>query len=899
DISGDFSAYAKSHENLFDDSTLGVPTGFTTYEDLEDNKRPIIDPSFVDAGVVDISTGEVQNKYFESLGTKHPGVPYVGNTNHYALMMNSTKDGFFEYETIPFSIDANSFYRISVWVKTIDIKSTSGIDFYLMNNAGTADDRKDDTALSSFSKINTKEFDKYTNDWCELTFVVRGDSKKAQNLYLKFTLGSGDRYTTASLAKGAAFVANMSMTPITYKNFTAASAGTYLKTVNMSTTESGSFNNGNFNQFDLEKTKGLDGGLLSKNAGVPLNWSISNNKLADDKNLVAGIVKMDDKDKNKPNGKDFVTSPQIKNVFGADASKFDNLYDTSSTADTSTWGGPSMLALAGLNNNKYAIGYTSDSLSLTSQKIYTLSVYVKTLTAVKGLIYLSGETTGVTAFSETPYITIETTGATDWTKYTFNIEVGLSAVSVKLNMWLGYNKDIVPIVIDETGKDQETIDKEKEEAAKSTGTILFDSVDLKSDSKKEDFDKITEKVDNQRKISFLNEGFDMLSSSLDSRKELTTPSNWTGTEDTEQKKSNSLGGAIFANDSYIEYKNGVPSSAKDGAFIGGGTYVNILGEDIDKTKITIQDEKLNARYLADKDKPEYAGKTEAEVKQILVKVMVDEEVARMQSESWMPMDFLKAHSGESMLIVNNKVDSAYYYSSPSYTLQAEKYYKISVMVRTYFGVDSDGKPIVLDPKKGAFVELYLGSANEIGSPFIFKAVNTTNKDYDAKKNSIDEISSWKQLTFYVATRADDVTSVKLKLGLGKYYSKEAELALTKGYAMFDDITIDTVVAKDFENVVEDKDKGILKREVKNDSTTGKTDVPDEPIVPEKKFDLEMLWWMIPTILLAIVTIIVVAVFAFRKFKKPKKAGAVANVEAITPITEVIEEKHNRYDDNIE
>ncbi len=831
-ISADFST-ASSDGLGFDAETLGTPSGFGATYDTTDSTLAHIDPSFVTAGVVEI--GENANTDFAKFGTENPGVPYDIAVKK-ALMIASSQNAYYEYETEEFDFAPNKFYNISLWVKTADIKSTTGIYVSLMG----FDDNGKETSLSSFDKVNTTDDNELTNGWSELSFAVQGGSDEIKSAFIRITYGSGTRWTSDTLAKGAAFVTNMSMTDITYANFNNTSSSTTVKTYSFATKYSDNFSNGSFNEFDLEDTKGLNSdGQLSDNAGVPTNWTISDKKVLttdsgdDNTDLVAGIIEMD-----TTNGFDYTAGTHITNLFGS-TTGFDTLYDS---ADTLSVGGPRMLSISGLNSEKYAVGFESSNISLSANKVYEISFWAKTMEGAKASAYLAGESNGKTYFDENSYFEIAPN--TNWTQYKFVVEVGLTSVSLRLNFWLGYDKD----VIDVAG----TTDEEKTENAKSTGIALFDSVSQKDNLTAKDFDKIENATANQRKISFLADGFDSLSDTVSSRKELSTPSGWSGSPDEEQSSKNSKSGVIYADDAYLELDD---------------DYVKILGAAIDKDDIEISDSDLSERFASDKDLPIYDGLSEDEIKAEILEILIEEEYASLKADSWIPMSQLKAKSGNRMLVINNTADSAYIYSSSAKTMQSNSFYKVSVWAKTY-GVDS---------AKGAYITLDLGSADEDDSPLHFETINT---------------DTWTEYNFYVQTAEENVTSIKLKLALGRYIDSDTD-TLASGYAMFDDVEFEKISAEEYTTVSESAN--LLKREVVDSGNSGSTGSDDEDedegtTTPDNKFNNEMLWWMIPSIVIALALIAVMITFFIKRFRKPKKSSI-----APSTISENEEEKHSRYD----
>ncbi|MCQ2603398.1 MAG: AAA family ATPase, partial [Clostridia bacterium] len=284
----------------------------------------------------------------------------------------------------------------------------------------------------------------------------------------------------------------------------------------------------------------------------------------------------------------------------------------------------------------------------------------------------------------------------------------------------------------------------------------------------------------------------------------------------------------------------------------------------------------------DEARATYEGKTDDEIKVILQKIKMYNDM----KDNYITVDELKKAVdaagndisdiiGNSFLVINNKVSSAYTFTSNSLTMSANKFYRVSVYVRTY--------NVTLD-SKGAGVELYLGSANESDAPQIFNGITGT--------------TDWTKYTFYIKTLDEDVTSVTIKLSLGEYKADD-DTTLSSGYAMFDAVEIEIVDEDAFETaqsqIKEDAEFAAVNKAyvVPESSQQGDPEDDDDPVEePDHKFDLQMLWWMIPTILLALATIAVVVVYAVRRFRKPKKATAETTSQEPS---EAEEEKHTKND----
>ena len=65
-----------------------------------------------------------------------------------------------------------------------------------------------------------------------------------------------------------------------------------------------------------------------------------------------------------------------------------------------------------------------------------------------------------------------------------------------------------------------------------------------------------------------------------------------------------------------------------------------------------------------------------------------------------------------------------------------------------------------------------------------------------------------------------------------------------------------------------------------------------------KFNLEYLWWMIPTIIIGLVIIVVVIIFVIRKLRK-KGVKKALKQESAPVNTEMLDKKRNRYDEGKE
>ncbi len=817
----------------------GIPSGWVSNYDMKDAKNPIV-KGLISHGVVALNEENT------------PAAPYeIADIRAYQI--KASGDSRYEIETGKITIEKNKFYRFSVWVKTEGVKDTSGAYVSLVKKGDTV---KDDSTLTTFSQINTNSdkdgFDPYLNNWCELTMFVKGSEKEDTDVTLKFALGTGDRWASSTLTSGSLYVANINGADITQSVYDSASTGTYVKTVNLASASSSyTFTNGAFDDYDT-KDENLESGkgLKEQNvAATPSNWTFSDKTLNPNKSgsqLVAGVISLD-KDGNK-----FAHTHQTDKTFpNIDASKFDNfyadLYAEGTDLNNRPGNKPQILAIGSNDSTKkYAAGFSSNSVTLSANSFYALSVYARTVGNTKFSIYLTGESS---VDSGNGHFTVTNTTDSDWTKYTFYIRTGHASVSLKLNLWLGEDSKY-------SAQDL------SEDEAKSSGAVFFDNVTYNTIDEAK-YNEATDDDTTNRKLSFLTDSFDSLSSTVESRKSLSTPTGWTGTVSGTTSSKATKGGIVYADRNFYEVET-----------VDGVDYARILGADytVDSDKATPTDEEIAAA----KADSRFEGKSDDEI----IATLKEEKVVKLKKENWIPVSELAAHSGKQMLVINNTEKSAYTYTSSSLTLKEASFYEVSVWVRTY-GMSSD------DDISGANIELYLGSANESDKPLAFTAIKANDE--------------WTKYTFYVKTMDDDVTSVTVKLSLGKYESETVDgetkvKGITSGYAMFDDVTVKTVD----ESVYDGATAGdtVLKRQVSNE-TSGKGDNNNgSNKTPSKTFNTEALWWMVPTIVLALLIIVVVVVYVVRKVRKPiaKKKEKKAASSADTPS---LDAKHSKYDDNKE
>ncbi len=878
----------------------GVPQDWKSNYDFEDSNNPRIE-DFVSEGIVNIASENDFASYADKLGT-YPGLPY-DMPSKMAYAMHASQDSYYEVETAPITIEANRFYRVSFWLKTVDVKATSGAYVYVLDKTAQAEDEEnDEVILTSVTRVNTDDYDEYLNDWVEINIVVRGAIKDSTDIALKFTLGTGDRWATTTLTSGTMYVANFNMADLTYANYQGTSSSTYTKTCDLSSEFTYQFTNGSFDNYDLDD-ENLDESinhLYDQDVpATPESWDISDSTIVnnEDSALYAGIIQLkEDSETEEENGLYentlFGSSHQAETATGLPAEFFENFFgDKASDSyyqNIASVSGPNLLAIGSKTAEKFAVGYASSSFTLSANTFNVLSLYARTYGPTKASIRLTGEASGSGTNSNSNFFTITSAeeAGSAWTKYVFFIKVGKNSVSLKLNLWLGED---VQFKADE---DDENYEQEVENA-KSAGHVFFDNISSYTLADEEKFDEAvkreTEAGSKVNQLDFNVDSFDPLSSSVESRRTLASPSGWSGAAGSNQSSSNTSAGILYTKSTnYYDSKN-----------IDGVDYVGILGKDYtsENSDITVTNDELT-EYRT--NHPEAAGLTNSEVTALIV----EQKITDLKVNNWLPAEQIQgkygAPDGDHILVINNMTKSAYTYTSSSNTFKANSYYRVSVKMRTYglnnANNDDDFKGLSAAEQEaervkkeiGAYIELYLGSANESGNELSFKAI------------SQDE---WTTYSFYVRTFDEDVTSVTIKLSLGRYINKDVDgksvtNGLTTGYAMFDDVAIDLIDEDIFNEAKNDESKADFNRfrEVTASESGDPSDTDTNTETPKSSFNLDYLWWMIPTIVLGLVIIAVIIVLIVRKLRKlAPKSVKIKKSPTSSDSSQSVDEKHNRYD----
>lgn len=383
--------------------------------------------------------------------------PYVSsNFSERNRKFTSAKATIAKFQTKA-TLQKDTYYRFSVWVRTVDVPSTSGVVLTVYD--GDKDTNSAAKAIATFAAVTTDkdlaDSSSSLNGYRELVCYFHTASLQEQVVTFEISLGSGGAFTSSTLFSGTAYIANASLVETDYTKYNGASAsGTYEKKYDWyETLSSETFTNGQFQKYNYSDTKFFkDGGVNEKGEfqstsfGVPSGWTLKGEK---DK-AVAGIV-----DVNREN-----LLNNLATKLGVSVDTLKNAPFTPADKDIATYGtfagGSSYLLInsadvEGLAKESVRVGYVSNSFTLNANSYYKISVMVKVMGDSKASVYLMtdnniSETNVDSKFENIEASTGVMTGG--WKRYTFYVKTGFSSISATLGLYLG-GKDVDIALTDE------------------------------------------------------------------------------------------------------------------------------------------------------------------------------------------------------------------------------------------------------------------------------------------------------------------------------------------------------------------------------------------------------------------------------------------------------------------
>lgn len=349
------------------------------------------------------------------------------------------------------TLQKDTYYRFSVWVRTVDVPSTSGVVLTVYD--GDKDVNSAAKAIATFAAVTTDkdlaDSSSSLNGYRELVCYFHTASLQNQDVTFEISLGSGGAFTSSTLFSGTAYIANASLVETDYTKYNGASAsGTYEKKYDWyETLSSETFTNGQFQKYNYSDTKFFkDGGvnekgeLQSTSFGVPSGWTLKGEK---DK-AVAGIV-----DVNREN-----LLNNLATKLGITAEVLKAVPVDANDKPVETFGiyagGDSYLLInsadvEGLAKESVRVGYVSNSFTLNANSYYKISVMVKVING-QASVYLMTDNNIAETNVDSKFENIEASTASQtggWKRYTFYVKTGFSSISATLGLYLGgQDKDI-------------------------------------------------------------------------------------------------------------------------------------------------------------------------------------------------------------------------------------------------------------------------------------------------------------------------------------------------------------------------------------------------------------------------------------------------------------------------
>lgn len=377
--------------------------------------------------------------------------PYVSsNFSERNRKFTSAKATLAKFQTKA-TLQKDTYYRFSVWVRTVDVPSTSGVVLTVYD--GDKDVNSAAKAIATFAAVTTDkdlaDSSSSLNGYRELVCYFHTASLQNQEVTFEISLGSGGAFTSSTLFSGTAYIANASLVETDYTKYNGASAsGTYEKKYDWyETLSSETFTNGQFQKYNYSDTKFFkDGGVNEKGEfqstsfGVPSGWTLKGEK---DK-AVAGIV-----DVNREN---LLNNLATKLGITADVLKAVPVDANDKPVETFGIyaGGDSYLLInsadvEGLAKESVRVGYVSNSFTLNANSYYKISVMVKVINGQASVYLMTdnniAETNVDSKFENIGASTASQTGG--WKRYTFYVKTGFSSISATLGLYLGgEDKDV-------------------------------------------------------------------------------------------------------------------------------------------------------------------------------------------------------------------------------------------------------------------------------------------------------------------------------------------------------------------------------------------------------------------------------------------------------------------------
>ena len=512
-------------------------------------------------------------------------------------------------------------------------------------------------------------------------------------------------------------------------------------------------------------------------------------------------------------------------------------------------------------SSNYGVGVsmTSSSKTLSANKYYFVSVWVKTVDGAKAAVTVSNISKVLTADVGDNYVgytEIDTNGA--WTQYSFYIKTGASSSSFKLELSLGN-----PYAT-KTTKTSDLVKKATatyKDADLSAGTVYFDAVRVLEVEEKEYNDEL-EKGEYEEDGSIKMHDFAYLYNN----------------------NKYAIRNLVYTVDSFDSFTENTVEEGKDGYNLGNTPNNYDWSKATDATGITESD-RLYGVYnnTSDIEKLEMLYKNESDDS---ANPGYDNVFEQFMPENFDIREFITM-SGYNSLVMSNKVPFGQSYTTTSSsTISSKSYYKLSFNAKTLLAKEVKG-----DDDTKTY------TTDGVNAEFRFMQNSSTDKYQSILINSYEE----KTYTLYIYNPSSSSSSAKWAFYFGANEDEKDTTGtkqLLMGMMVIDQVELTTVTEADFtaaKTAYEALDEdGQLKANTKvysyaADATAGNgNDNKDNDNTDNNKpsiWDRGDAWLLISSIVIAVAIIVVVAVVLVRRWKK-KHPKEVVGENVANPVKEI-------------
>ena len=480
----------------------------------------------------------------------YPGTPT--DANNPLMTVHNAQHNATSIKYTPTTIEANNYYRLSMWIKTDIVNKNSGLNIQLYEKAKQEDGTTttEDTLLTSIDNFNTQNISDLDNnsynDYTEVVFLIESDIFDPSNIYFQFQLGSGDQFTSPTHVKGSAYITQISLTTVKYSDYNSES-GDYVKKHSFSSV-GGTIANNDFNSVDLANTEKHyndlkpDGAVdfdenkfLNGNGNgifaLPSDWTFTSSDELDKMN--AGVLNIkNDVQLSALGFKPYTVNENILSTMPPHMQKDNHNVLAINNKDE---------ILNGSEEDYTQWGFTSPSISLSKNTYYEISVWAYIESGNASINLKSSSKSTISSFS----LTSNTTAG--WNEYKFYVETGFDDFTSYLELAIGENtannKDHNALF------DMPSITKISEESYNA-------GVNLSDDE---------QSTDTYNSITFTTTNFDNNTES-DEEYTLNTPANWSGKHvdsDSPNGEHESIAGVYNRDHSNRNWFGGEGNTAED------------------------------------------------------------------------------------------------------------------------------------------------------------------------------------------------------------------------------------------------------------------------------------------------------------------------------------------------